>query len=113
MIVEDLDFHDWDQEQDHHLMPDCEESCLRIIRATAHVMCEGQVPGDSLMRLGLLFSVVAKLAIECGQAVRAEKKREPGAREHIEMMANITMSRFIAAAARWAAVVEQNSNTMA
>lgn len=113
MIVDDLDFNDWDQEQDHHLVPDCEEACLRIIRAASHVMAEGQVPGDSQMRLGLLFSVVAKLAIECGKAVREAKKQEPGAREHIEMMANVTMARFVAAAARWAAVVEQNSNTMA
>lgn len=113
MIVDELDFNDWDQETDHQLVPDSEEACLRILRATAHVMCEGQIPGDSHLRLGLLFSAVAKLAIECSKAVRAAKKEAPGEGAHIEMMANVTMCRFVAAAARWAAVADQNANTMA
>lgn len=114
MKVNDLDFCAFDPEEDTALVPDSKESCMRIIRATAHAMSEGQIPGETGMRFGLLFSVIAKLAIECGKAVRAAKKEAPAsAHEKIEVLANHSMAMFVAAAVSWAEAVEQDSNAVA
>lgn len=114
MKAKDLDFYEYDPHEDSGLVPDSEESCMRIIRALAHTICEGQIPGEATLRFGLLFSVVAKLAIECGKAVRLAKKEAPRSEhERIEAMATYSMSMFVAAAATWADAVEQKANQVA
>jgi hypothetical protein len=114
MKVEDLDFYAFDPHEDKSLMPDGPEACLRIVRATAHDMCEGQIPGEPRLRLGLLFSVMAKLAIECERAVMAAKKEAPrSAHEMIDNKANHCMASLVAAAAMWAEVAEEDSNALA
>jgi hypothetical protein len=114
MKVKDLDFYEFDPDEDNGLVPDSKESCMRIIRATAHAMSEGQIPGDCEMRFGLLFAVIAKLAIECGRAVHAAKKEAPReGHEKIEVLANHSMAMFVAAAVSWAEAVDQNANQVA
>lgn len=113
MKVNDLDFCEFDPD-DKELAPDSPDSCLRIIRALAHSLSNGQIPGDFGLRLGLLFAVVAKLAIACGKAVRAAKEEvPPSEHEGIELIASHSMCMFVSAAAMWAEVAEQDSNSVA
>lgn len=114
MIACDLNFYDCDPHEDSELVPDSEESSMKIVRLRAHAMCDGQIPGEPSLRLGLLFSAVAKLALECDKAVRDARQEVPSQQHHmIDEKANIAMAMIVAAATQWAEVVGENSNAIA
>ena len=113
MKVDDLDFYDCDADDDVGFLPTSKEACLRIVRHAAHKMCSGAIPGEIGLRLGLLFSVVAKLAITCEEAV-SEAKSQSHKRDHraIEDKANHTMAMIVAAATMWAEAAAQGCNVV-
>lgn len=108
-----LDFYDCDPEADRHLKPDCPESCMKMIRAMAHSMCDGKIPGGVPLRLGLLFSAMAKIALSVDCARReARDETEESRHEEIDAMAGMTMAAFVAACVAWAEHVEDGANLL-
>lgn len=113
MKVEDLDFYECDPDDEVGFLPTSKEACLKIVRHCAHQMCSGAVPGEIGLRLGLLFSVVAKLAITCEEAVSEAKSQAPkGQHRVIEEKANHTMAMIVAAATMWAEAADQGCNVV-